>query len=210
MHDLFQDNENSRAIALEEEFNSTFLQNFSSVLAYCQQKTLVDKLKDVRSPILNQCPVLRMVAWLTPAYKGVALVIRHKKVLPPFYKARSMLALEEAGLKQITLNGDTAMVVIAHELDNHHNSRTSQPRGSLRNNLRNLNKPSGGDTNGPSDSNNGGHRSGCIDHGGTPVYPTSLQPQLPLRWSYPTWFTPSSWAHLAHIPLNHGQTKWAG
>ncbi|KAI5661558.1 hypothetical protein M9H77_20881 [Catharanthus roseus] len=84
---LFQDNEHSRAIALEEEFTSTYLRNFSSVSTYCQH--LVDQLKNVR-----------------------ALVSNHRLV-----PLMSILALEEAGLKQATADGDEAMVVASRNSD---------------------------------------------------------------------------------------------
>ncbi|XP_039039601.1 uncharacterized protein LOC120177569 [Hibiscus syriacus] len=87
LRDLFQDNDNSRAVSLEHEFNNTYLKDFSWVSAYCQYlKTLSDQLKNVGAPVSNNRLVLRMVGSLTPAYKGVASVNRHKKVLPPFYE----------------------------------------------------------------------------------------------------------------------------
>ncbi|XP_057532887.1 uncharacterized protein LOC130810775 [Amaranthus tricolor] len=116
LRDLFQDNENSRAVALDHEFNNTYLRDFPSVSAYCQHlKTLADQLKNVGAPVSNNRLVLRMVAGLTSAYQGVASVIRHKKVLPPFYEVRSMLALEEASMKGVTAGGDEAMVAAAKD-----------------------------------------------------------------------------------------------
>ena len=133
LRDLFQDNENSRAIALEQEFNSTYLRNFSSVSAYCQHlKTLADQLKNVGAPVSNHRLVLRMVAGLTPAYKGVASVIRHKKVLPPFYEARSMLALEEAGMKEASVDDDEAMVVAIKDSDDSPDPRPPRNRNKNR------------------------------------------------------------------------------
>ncbi|XP_027337085.1 uncharacterized protein LOC113850733 [Abrus precatorius] len=95
LRDLFQDNQNSRAIALKQEFNNTYLKDFSSVLAYCQHlKTISDQLQNIGAPVSNNRLVLCMVRGLTPAFKGVASVIRHKKILPLSYEARSMLVLE--------------------------------------------------------------------------------------------------------------------
>ncbi|KAL6586831.1 hypothetical protein OROMI_001819 [Orobanche minor] len=87
LRDLFQDNENSRSVALEHEFNNTYLKDFSSVSAYCQQlKTLANQLKNMGALFSNNRLVLRMVGGLTPVCKGVASLIRHKNVLPPFYE----------------------------------------------------------------------------------------------------------------------------
>ncbi|KAE8705655.1 putative aspartic protease [Hibiscus syriacus] len=116
LRDLFQDNENSRVVSLEHEFNNTYLKDFSSVSVYCQHlKILSDQLKNVGAPVSNNHLVLRTVGGLTPAYKGVASVIRHKNVLPPFYEVRSMFALEETSMKEVT--ADDTMMVTNHDTD---------------------------------------------------------------------------------------------
>lgn len=46
------------------------------------------------------------------AYKNVGMLIRQSSPLPPFYEARSMLTLEEAGFaKEVATGSATAMVV---------------------------------------------------------------------------------------------------
>ncbi|KAE8664877.1 UDP-N-acetylglucosamine 1-carboxyvinyltransferase 2-like [Hibiscus syriacus] len=137
--DLFQDNENSHAVSLEHEFNNTYLKDFSSVSAYCQHlKTLSDQLKNMGAPISNNRLVLRMLGGLTLAYKGVSSIIHHKKILPPFYEVRSMLALEETSMKEVT--ADDAMMVTNHDIDEISNHPPSIRARGKQNKLRNNNK----------------------------------------------------------------------
>ncbi|XP_074284506.1 uncharacterized protein LOC141609300 [Silene latifolia] len=110
IRDIFQDNQHSRAITLEQEFSHTMMEDFASVSAYCQRlKSLADQLKNVGSPVSDTRLVLQMVSGLTTAYHGVGTIIRQAKPLPPFHQARSMLTLEEAGFaKQAATMGQSA------------------------------------------------------------------------------------------------------
>ncbi|XP_074302380.1 uncharacterized protein LOC141633931 [Silene latifolia] len=99
IRDIFQDNKNSRAVPLEQEFSHISMSDFSSATAYCQRlKSLADQLKNVGSPVSDTRLVLQMVSGLTEAYKNVGTIIRQRDPLPSFSRARSMLTLEEAGL----------------------------------------------------------------------------------------------------------------
>ncbi|XP_074277379.1 uncharacterized protein LOC141601017 [Silene latifolia] len=109
--DLFQDNQNSRVVTLEQEFSHIEMADFSSVSAYCQRlKSLADQLKNVGSPVSQNRLVLQLVSGLSPAYHHVGTIIRQANPLPNFFKARSMLALEEAGLakQEATGSGSSA------------------------------------------------------------------------------------------------------
>ncbi|XP_074282886.1 uncharacterized protein LOC141607437 [Silene latifolia] len=98
LRDIFLDNQNSRAVTQDQEFYHTSMSNFPTAAAYCQNlKTLVDQLKNVEGPVSNNPLVLQLVSGLTEAYNGVGTIIRQSKPLPQFYRARSMLTLEEAG-----------------------------------------------------------------------------------------------------------------
>ncbi|XP_074303829.1 uncharacterized protein LOC141638322 [Silene latifolia] len=98
LRDIFLDNQNSRAVTLDQEFSHTSMSDFSTVAAYCQRlKTLVDQLKNVGAPVSNTRLVFQLVSGLTEAYNGVGTIIRQANPLPQFYHARSMLTLEEAG-----------------------------------------------------------------------------------------------------------------
>ncbi|XP_074293743.1 uncharacterized protein LOC141620890 [Silene latifolia] len=110
IRDIFQDNQHSRAVTLEQEFSHLMMEDFSSASAYCQRlKSIADQLKNVGSPVSDTRLVLQMVSGLTEAYHGVGTIIRQSTPLPPFYRARSMLTLEEAGLaKQAATNAHSA------------------------------------------------------------------------------------------------------
>jgi len=48
LEDIFQDNQNVRAVTLEQEFSNTRMEDFSNVFAYCQHlKMLSDQLSNV-------------------------------------------------------------------------------------------------------------------------------------------------------------------
>lgn len=87
--------------------------NSLNASAYCQLlKVLSDQLQNVRALISNNRLILQMVAVHTLAYNNFGILIRESDPLPPFYKAWSMLILEEGRLtKQATTTEYSAMVV---------------------------------------------------------------------------------------------------
>ncbi|XP_055961489.1 uncharacterized protein LOC130015417, partial [Mercurialis annua] len=112
LRDLFEDNKHSRAVALEQEFSHTLMEDFPNVSTYCQRlKELSDQLKNVDAPVSNDRLVLQMVSGLTEAFNGIGTLLRQSNPLPPFYQARSMLTLEEAGLaKKAATASNSALV----------------------------------------------------------------------------------------------------
>ena len=101
LKDIFQDNKHTRAVYLENQFSNIHLENFKNVSTYCQKlKLIADQLSGVGSPVSNQRLVLQLVAGLTDAFDNVASMIQQMDPLPPFYKARSMLTLEETRKSQ--------------------------------------------------------------------------------------------------------------
>lgn len=75
------------------------MEDFPNVSTYCQRlKSLADQLKNVGAPVSDSRMVLQLVGGLTKPYRGVGTLICQSDPLPPFYKARSMLTLEEAGM----------------------------------------------------------------------------------------------------------------
>ena len=94
--DIFQDNENSCAVYLEQQFNAVHIDNFSCADAYCRElKTLADQLANVGAPVSNNRLVLRLITGLNSNYDGVAVYLQQQKPLPSFHEARSRLILEE-------------------------------------------------------------------------------------------------------------------
>ncbi|KAL9228338.1 hypothetical protein vseg_003930 [Gypsophila vaccaria] len=92
---IFQDNKNSRAVFLEQQFSGTRQEDFPSISAYCQAlKVLVDQLTNVGSKVTDDRLVLQLVTGLYDGYANIATIIQQSDPLPPFYKARSMLVLE--------------------------------------------------------------------------------------------------------------------
>ncbi|XP_019435882.1 PREDICTED: uncharacterized protein LOC109342335 [Lupinus angustifolius] len=76
--DIFQDNQNARAVTLEQEFSNTRMEDFPNVSAYCQRlKMLSDQLRNVGSPVNNHRLVLQLISGLPEAYRSVATLIRY-------------------------------------------------------------------------------------------------------------------------------------
>ncbi|KAG5241212.1 Retrovirus-related polyprotein from transposon [Salix suchowensis] len=128
LKDIFSDNKNSRALYLEQEFSKVQMEDFSDASSYCQHlKSLSDQLSNVGAPVSNERLVLQLLSGLTDAYAGVGSQIRHGDTLPLFYKARSMLVLEEtARTKKAAQNPPNSAFFVAPvdaSSDNHHHHR---------------------------------------------------------------------------------------
>lgn len=58
--------------------------------------------------------VLQMVPGLSEAYNGVGTLLRQSDPLPPFYKSRTMLVLEEVGLAKKVAESSSSTLVASH------------------------------------------------------------------------------------------------
>jgi uncharacterized protein len=177
---LFEDNKNSRAVSLEQDFSSTRMDDFPNVSAYCQRlKQLSDQLKNVGAPVSSHRLVLQLISGLSEPYRGVATLIRQSNPLPSFFEARSMLTLEESGLAKM------------HSTSSHTALHTTTPRDSndssqQRSNRRHNNRSGSG-------RNRNNHNRGRGQRGGSrPDSPSwSSQPwQQPQYPSWPPWGVP--------------------
>jgi hypothetical protein len=109
--DIFQDNQNARAVTLEQEFSNTRMEDFPNVSIYCEHlKMLFDQLMNVGSPVNNHRLVLQLIYGLPEAYCSVAILICQSNPLPAFYQARSMLTLEEADMAKMASTGSHAVM----------------------------------------------------------------------------------------------------
>lgn len=168
LRDIFEDNKNSRAVTLEQEFSSTNMEDFPNVSAYCQRlKELLYQLKNVGAPVSNNRLVLQIVAGLSEAYNGVATLIRQSDPLPQFYQARSMLTLEEAGLmKKVATSGGAAMMARetsdSPSLSKNYQQNRNNHGGKHGQNRQNSGKNNGGRGSGKNSrgSGRGGNRNG--------------------------------------------------
>ncbi|XP_050878043.1 uncharacterized protein LOC127081860 [Lathyrus oleraceus] len=103
------DNQNARAVTLEQEFSNTRMEDFPNVSAYYQHlKMLSHQLGNVGFPVNNHPLVLPLISGLLEAYRSVATLIRQSNPLPTFYQARSMLTFEEAGMSKMANTGSHA------------------------------------------------------------------------------------------------------
>ncbi|XP_074313420.1 uncharacterized protein LOC141648591 [Silene latifolia] len=145
IRDIFQDNQHSRAVTLEQEFSHTAMADFPNASAYCQRlKTLSDQLKNVGAPVSNSRLVLQMVSGLTEAYQSVGSIIRQANPLPHFYRARSMITLEEAGLAKTAATGSSSSAMYVKNNDTSDSILGRPPQSSQKGGKNQGNKKKGG------------------------------------------------------------------
>ncbi|XP_074282686.1 uncharacterized protein LOC141607226 [Silene latifolia] len=160
LQDIFNDNKSSRAVYLEQQFSSIQMDNYPNASAYCQAlKMLADQLANVGAPVTEERLVLRLVAGLSSSYDNLGTVIQQRDPLPEFYKARSMLTLEEARQNKTAATAVPDTALLASQTDN--TTRTSD--NTSRNNQGNKHHKGGRGKNYKGknyNGNNGGGNSG--------------------------------------------------
>lgn len=175
--DIFQDNQNARAVTLEQEFSTTRMEDFPNVSAYCQRlKMLSDQLRNVGSPVNNHRLVLQLISGLPEAYRSVATLIRQSNPLPAFYQARSMLTLEEAGMAKMTSSGSHTVL---------HTTQQQPPTDTSQQNIRrsgNRSRPRGNQGRGGGRGNRSAPRSGASN-----ASPSWSSPPWQQQQQYPPW-----------------------
>ncbi|XP_074300414.1 uncharacterized protein LOC141631674 [Silene latifolia] len=209
LKDIFNDNQNSRAVMLEQQFTNIHMDNYPNVSSYCQAlKMIADQLANVGAPVSETRLVLQLVTHLSDGYDGVATIIQQSDPLPPFYKARSMLTLEETRrAKTTTASTDSALVVnqsSSPSSDSKQTQNTSQNHGnsSNSNNYRGKGKNNRHHYKGKNQGGNGSQKqSGRQQGSGTwtwvpyPQWPAQQQQGwTPPPCPYPTnsWTAPSN------------------
>ena len=214
LKDIFSDNKNSRALYLEQEFSKVQMEDFADASSYCQHlKSLSDQLSNVGAPVSNERLVLQLLSGLTEAYAGVGSQIRHGDTLPLFYKARSMLVLEEtARMKKAAHNPSTSAFFVApvenphahrntHTLNRTLNNRSGRGGGGSARGGRHRGRQSG---RGPH-QRQGYQNSSIFSSPGCPhVFGPNGPPFMQQQWASPwagpwqSWATPPTGPHGSH------------
>ncbi|XP_050897354.1 uncharacterized protein LOC127104195 [Lathyrus oleraceus] len=187
LEDIFQDNQNARAVTLEQEFSNTRMENFPNVSTYWQRlKMLSDQLRNVGSPVNNHRLVLQLISSLPGAYRNVATLILQSNPLPAFYQAHSMLTLEEACMAKMA---NTCSHAVMHTTYSKPTEDTSQ-RGNRRPSNRSRSRGNQGREGGR--GNHSAPQSGALSAPSPWSAPPWQQQQ-----QYPTWqpwgWTPPPW-----------------
>jgi hypothetical protein len=187
LFNIFFDNKNSRALYLEQEFSRVTMEQFSDASSYCQHiKSLSDQLSNVGAPVSNERMVLQLVSGLSDAYTTVGSQIRHSEVLPPFYKARSMVVLEETALAKRTQNNTDNSAFIASKETNSLNSPYTRADQNQYNNTKSRGGRGGsGNYRGGRNRGRGGGRGGRSQH--------HQQGAWHQPWAYPPWASQWQW-----------------
>ena len=188
LFDIFFDNKNSRALYLEQEFSLVTMEQFPDASSYCQHiKSLSDQLSNVGAPVSNERMVLQLVFGLSDAYATVGSQLRHSNTLPPFYKAHSMVVLEETTLAKRTQHVTDNSTFMASQDNNNHVTPTAPHMRANRPNNNNNNNSGGRDSHGGSSNNNRGGRNrgrgGRSHHQKHGMW--NQHSQQP--WAYPPW-----------------------
>ncbi|XP_057418177.1 uncharacterized protein LOC130712360 [Lotus japonicus] len=200
---MFQDNQNSRVVAFDQDFITTRMEDFPNVSAYCQRlKHISDQLRNVGAPISDHRLVLQLVSGLTEPFRGVATLIRQSEPLPPFLKVRSMLILEESGLAK--MSGPASQTALHTSASNPQDFEdSSQQRTTHRSNQGHSNHRSGSGKNrnyqgssGKPKKKGGSRYIGSSSSSGSPAAaPPSWRPPPQASWNNPWgWATPPGWA----------------
>ncbi|KAJ9554477.1 hypothetical protein OSB04_018522 [Centaurea solstitialis] len=178
LQEIFQDNKATRAVYLEEQFNTTRLESFSNISDYSARlKSLSDQLASVGNPISETKMVLQLVSGLTKGeYDAIATFIQQSDPLPSFNKARSQLLLEETRHTKQETHAQHALVT--QRIDSTHTPSDAPPPRSTPNNRR-------GHTRGGRTPNRGTYR-------GRGRGRSSHQQQ---HWPSPqqNWYRPQTW-----------------
>ncbi|KAK4378083.1 hypothetical protein RND71_004379 [Anisodus tanguticus] len=120
LRDIFQDNQHSCTVTLEQEFSQVSMEDFPNVSAYCKSlKKLADQLRNVEAPVTNNRLVLQMVAGLSEAYNGVVTLLRQSNPLPHFFQARSMLTLEEVDVAKKAATSASSIAMMTSSGNSH-------------------------------------------------------------------------------------------
>jgi len=189
LFNIFYDNKNSRALYLEQEFSNARMEQFPNASTYCQHlKALSDQLSNVGAPVSNERLVLQLISGLTDAYATVGSQIRHGDSLPHFYKARSMIILEETTkAKKAATTVDNSVFLTSH--DDYASASTGNNRNNNNNNSHGSN-PRGGRNNGRGGRGRGRSNGRGRSQPQQPAWFPSPYQQHP--WAYPwePWATP--------------------
>ncbi|XP_071740726.1 uncharacterized protein [Rutidosis leptorrhynchoides] len=105
LHNIFQDNKNSRALYHQRQFNTIRLDDFPNCTVYCQEiKSLADQLRNVGDNVNDDRMVLQLIAGLNDNFGTVGTYFTQLDKLPSFYYARSKLILDETRKKKQASN----------------------------------------------------------------------------------------------------------
>ncbi|XP_022023574.1 uncharacterized protein LOC110923826 [Helianthus annuus] len=126
---IFQDNKATRTINLNNKFASTRLEQFPSMMAYCQAlKVIYDQLTNVGSPITEEQLVLQLLMGLTEAYESTATIIQQTSPLPDFYETRSRLCMAETRkVNQVRNAAQAAGTALVATSDSHPPPNSENP-----------------------------------------------------------------------------------
>jgi hypothetical protein len=206
LFEIFFDNKHSRALYLEQEFSRVQMEQFPNASSYCQHlKTLSDQLSNVGAPVSNERLVLQLISGLTDAYAAVGSQIRHGETLPPFYKARSMIVLEEtAKAKKAATVTDNSAFLASQDVGIVNNSSQQNYNNTPSNN----NNGSRGNNNAYSYRGRGGNRGGRGNRGrgrnGGRNNRSQFYQYPQQQWAVPPWAAP--WQPWATPPCPYPTT----
>ncbi|XP_057451955.1 uncharacterized protein LOC130743745 [Lotus japonicus] len=199
---MFEDNQNSRVVALDQDFISTRMEDFPNVSAYCQRlKHISDQLRNVGALVSDHRLVLQLVSGLTEPFRGVVTLIRQSEPLPPFLKVRSMLILEESGLAK--MSGPASQTALHTSASPPRASDDSfQQRTTNRNTQGHSNYCSGSGQNHNYSGNSGKPKKKCGSRytgsfgssGSSTAAPPPWRPPQSASWNPWGWAPPPGWA----------------
>jgi len=182
---------NSIAVYLEQQFSQIHMDNYPNASSYCQAlKLIAEQLGNVGAPVSEDRLVLRLVTGLSSAYDSLVTIIQQLDPLSSFYKARTMLTLEETRRHKNT-GAESALLHTQSDVSSATPNRSSDATPSRYNNRNTGGR--GRQSRGKGNNNNQGNSyknsfANNKNNSGT----NNRQGSQPASW---TWgpFTPPSW-----------------
>ncbi|KAJ0540438.1 hypothetical protein HanHA300_Chr08g0298231 [Helianthus annuus] len=119
LENLFQDNQASRTIDLQNKFANTRLDQFPNMSDYCQaMKLIFDQLTNLGSNITEKQLVLQILTGLNDQYESISLIIQQTDPLPDFFNTRSRLCqVEDRKATQAKLAAQQAGTALSATID---------------------------------------------------------------------------------------------
>ncbi|GKA95938.1 hybrid signal transduction histidine kinase M [Tanacetum coccineum] len=98
LKDLFHDNEDARAITIDNQLRSITIGNLSINAYFSKIQSMADRLKNLGGTVKDTNLVIYALNGLDARYKHIAKIIRHQNPLPTFAETKNKLLLEESEL----------------------------------------------------------------------------------------------------------------
>ncbi|GJV79342.1 ribonuclease H-like domain-containing protein [Tanacetum coccineum] len=137
--DLFHDNEDARAITLDNQLRSIKIGNLSINDYFSKIQNMADRLKNLGNTVKDKNLVIYALNGLDSRYKPIAKIIRHTDPLPTFSETKNKLLLEESELNEenqtdkshVDNTSSSPTILVTSNTSTRSNNNNNQPKSVL-------------------------------------------------------------------------------